>query len=85
MINDAVDLTKGSYYFLVDGSGHDSGSYNFTLNFTSAGESFTETGYGNNNTMATADAVSLGTTYKGQLAENDHADYYRFTLPLPEN
>ncbi|OUO78353.1 hypothetical protein B5F53_10475 [Blautia sp. An249] len=81
VINDAVDLTKGSYYFLVDGSGHDSGSYNFTLNFTSAGESLTETGYGNNNTMATADAVSLGTTYKGQLAENDHADYYRFTLP----
>lgn len=79
-INDALDLTKGTYYFLFD-TNRDSGTYNFTLNFTSAGETFTETENGNNNTMATADAVSLGTTYKGQIAENDHADYYRFTLP----
>lgn len=83
--NASVDLTKGSYFFLIDGNGYDEGTYNFTLNFTSAGESFTETGNGNNNTMSTADTVSLGKTYKGQLAKNDHADYYRFTLASSGN
>ena len=48
--------------------------------FTSAGESFTETDNGSNNTIAAANSISVGTTYKGQIAKNDAKDFYTFTI-----
>lgn len=50
------------------------------LAFASAGESFAETGNGNNNTIAAANSISIGTTYKGQIAKNDAKDFYKFTI-----
>ena len=79
-----LDLTKGTYYLCVERyytSEQYIGSYTLQLNFTSAGESFTETGYGTNNTYQTASAITMGNTYVGQLAYNDEFDWYRFTLP----
>ena len=79
-VNEEIDLTSGTYYFYV-GDWGSTGNYSFRLSFASAGESFKETGRGNNNLLTTANGISLGTTYKGQLAENDEKDFYIFTLP----
>ncbi len=85
-LNNTIDLTKGTYYLVVERYSHTRrgtyyGNYNFKLTFKSASESFAEPQGGNNNTMATADKISLGKTYKGQIALNDHIDVYKFTVP----
>ncbi len=77
----SVDLTKGTYYFSVAKRLGGTGNYNFTISFTSAGESFTETGSGNNNSILTADTILLATSYKGQIAQNDDCDIYKFAMP----
>lgn len=76
-------LTKGSYYFTVrqDAFWGGNGNFSLSLSFTSAEESFAESGMGTNNSFSGASAISLGKTYKGQLAWNDDRDYYKFTLP----
>lgn len=77
---DVYDLTSGTYYFCMSKVGDNTGDYNFSVNFVSASESFSEPNKGSNNLMASADSVSLGRTYKGQLAVNDEKDFYRFSL-----
>lgn len=80
--NTWVDLTKGTYYFAAKQAySWITGTYSFRLTFTSAGESFTETGYGSNNSMDSASQIKVNTSYKGQIAENDDKDFYKFTLP----
>ena len=76
-----VHLTAGSYYLCVErySDGY-AGNYDFRLDFTSAGESFPETAGGSNNSLASAETVSLGKDYKGQLALNDELDYYKFNM-----
>ncbi|MBQ2974486.1 MAG: InlB B-repeat-containing protein [Clostridia bacterium] len=74
-----VNLTSGTYYLYIarrDGNGN----YNFTLNYTSANESFNETGFGTNNSMSEANEISTGITYNGQIAFNDDKDFYKFTI-----
>ena len=84
-------LTSGTYYLLVNQYFYTSwygstsyydyyGDYSFQTSFSSAGETFSETQGGSDNTIATANSISVGTTYKGQIAENDSADFYGFTL-----
>ena len=78
-VNEEFDLTKGTYYLGVE-KYYGTGSYSFKITFTSAGESFTETGNGNNNTIAEANSISIGTAYKGQIAKNDKYDFYKFII-----
>lgn len=75
-----LKLTSGTYYLSISGWRYQPGSYDFALNFTSAGESFAETAGGSNNSLASAEIISLGKDYKGQLALNDKLDYYRFNM-----
>ncbi len=77
--NVGIDLTKGSYYFVVCRDYSD-GKYKFSMTFSSAGESFEETGNGTNNTRAAASLITAGKTYKGQIAVNDDTDYYKIVL-----
>lgn len=79
--NDYIDLTKGTYYFIVEKDywGY-TGNYSFKLDFISANESFTETGRGTNNLLSSANSVTLNKQYYGQLAENDEKDFYKLTL-----
>lgn len=77
--NEKIDLTKGTYYLVLQS--HVSGNYQFHLAFQDAGETFTETGNGTNNSMNTANDISFGNTYKGQIAENDEKDFYKFIMP----
>jgi hypothetical protein len=82
--NQKIYLTSGEYFFYV---GQDSGygKYNFKLSFTSSGESFKEPAGGNNNSLETADVISLNKTYKGQLALNDTVDFYKISIPKGGN
>ena len=76
-----LDLTSGTYYLHFYKYNNRTGNYNFKLSFTSAGESFAETGNGSNNLLQYADAISLGSSYNGQIALNDAKDFYKLTLP----
>ncbi len=76
----SLDLTKGTYYFAVEDYGY-TGNYSFKFDFVSAGESFTEMGWGTDNKISDANTINLDTKYKGQLAENDEKDFYKFVLP----
>ncbi len=79
--NETIDLTKGTYYFTVkQRSSSYTGNYSFQLSFSSAAESFTETGDGTDNSMSNANAINVNTDYKGQIADNDDRDFYRFNL-----
>ena len=79
-----VDLRKGTYYFVVYAY-RGSGDYSFTLNFTSANESFAEDENINNDTLNSANDLNFNTQYYGQLATlgdwKEEIDYYRITLP----
>ncbi len=78
-MNENVDLTKGTYYFSVcKNSG--TGDYNFKITAKSAGESFSETGFGTNNSIMTSNTIGFSKNYKGQIAVNDDKDIYKFTL-----
>ena len=78
--SEIVDLTQGTYYFVVSRYYDYTGNYSFKLGYTSANESFTETGSGTNNTMASSNSIALNSSYRGQIALNDEKDFYKFTL-----
>lgn len=71
------DLTKGTYYFCISGY---NGTFNFSMKFKSAQESFGEINGGNNNLMPQANSISLKKKYKGQIAINDDRDFYKFSI-----
>lgn len=77
-----IDLTAGTYYLEVSHQswGDEPGSFVFSLSFTAAGESATEVQGGSNNSLATASVIQLGQEYVGQIAINDRADFYQFSL-----
>ena len=80
----SVDLTKDTYYICLKrnkGNAYITGNYDISFNFKSANESFTETGWGINNTMADANKANLNTVYTGQIARNDDYDYYQIVMP----
>ena len=78
--NKNFDLTKGTYYFVVSTSLYTGCSFDFSINFQSSNESFSETNGGINNTLLTASKISLGKNYKSHIALNDTKDFYKFTL-----
>ena len=79
-LDENVDLTSGIYYFVVRQYSDATGAYSFKLSFTGAGESFPETTGGVNNDTDCASMITAGTTYHGQIANNDTVDYYKFEL-----
>lgn len=76
-----LDLTKGVYYFCVKKDGTYFGDYSFTVSYTSANETFEETGTGVNNQLNQAAGISIDKTYVGQIAANDDRDFYKLTIP----
>lgn len=74
-----LNLTVGTYYVSASRE-NDYGKYDFSFDFTSAGETYPETNGGTNNTLAQASLMNLGQTYKGQIALNDKKDFYKFEL-----
>ena len=79
------NLTKGTYYISIDRDvWGTTGAYSFTLGHKSANESFVEDQGGSNNNSDDANQIALNKTYKGQLALNDHVDWYKFNVPKTE-
>lgn len=72
------DLTAGTYTLKIK-SGY-TGTCTFKTTFTSAKESFHESGEGTDNSINTSNSILLYNTYTGQLAENDDRDTYCFSL-----
>lgn len=78
-MNDSMDLTAGVYYIQISETyGGNTGSYNFVINYTASGETFSESGAGSNNDIRTANSIAFGNLYTAQLAANDHTDFFRF-------
>lgn len=75
---DSYHLTKGTYYLRL--SNYETKMYKFKLTTKSVAESFPDVDGEGNNTLAKANKISLGKTYKGQIAQNDDVDYFKFTL-----
>jgi CTP-dependent riboflavin kinase len=76
-----VGLAKGTYYVIIeDYYGTLQKNFQFTVNFT-AGSTFEKEF---NDTVATATAMKLNQTYKGNLSYDD-VDYYKITLPEDGN
>ncbi len=76
------DLTSGVYY-LVCYEKWTNGNYgDFSMNteFVSAGETYPEGQGGNNNAADTAVEIQPAASVTGQVAVNDDADAYKFTL-----
>ena len=74
-LSEKMELIKGTYYFHVYRYEYD-GTYNFSINATSANVSFDYA----HDTLNTAVSISLGTKYNGLIALNDYDDFYKFTL-----
>lgn len=75
---DSYHLTKGTYYLRL--SNYETKMYKFKLTTKNVAESFPDVDGEGNNTLAKANKISLGKTYKGQIAQNDDVDYFKFTL-----
>lgn len=79
-ITKEVDLINGTYYLKVNGRGRynhmATGTYSAGTKFVSAQESFPES----NNDFSQASVISANGTVKGQIAENDDYDVYKFSL-----
>lgn len=84
-VGEDLHLTAGTYYLAVSKDGECCGEYNFTLEFTSAEESFRETNGGTNNSVRDASSINLDASYKGQIAINDEKDFYSFKLPAAKS
>ena len=79
-ISTSMYLTSGKYYVNMYRRNGCNGSYEFSLGFASSGETFKESGWGNNNDIMNPNAVSFGKTYKGMIAKNDDTDFYKFSI-----
>ncbi|MDO5120115.1 MAG: hypothetical protein Q4D48_08510, partial [Coriobacteriales bacterium] len=75
-----IDLRAGTY-FIRFASTQGYGKYEFTATFTAANESFADTGA--NDDVSGANTISVGKTYRGQIAANGNGepDWYKFTIP----
>ncbi|MBE6693656.1 MAG: hypothetical protein E7589_02690 [Ruminococcaceae bacterium] len=78
-----LHLKAGTYYLRV-AKNYNYGNYSFKVSFEPAGESFAENESTGNNSISDANAILLGTEYKGQIAVNDGIDYYAFTITTPQ-
>ncbi len=86
VIENSLNLTKGIYYLRYKKyDNYKSGNYQFSLNFTSANESFEEINGGSNNSLAEASLIEFNVTYNGQLAQNDDKDFYKFIVSSEQN
>lgn len=71
-------LEKGTYYIQIYKDNSYRGFYKLTNRYTNIGSTETE----KNDTIATADPISLGARVTGLLAQNEESDIFRVTIPV---
>jgi hypothetical protein len=74
-----VDLLAGDYALFIY-SYFDDIPYSFTANFTSAGETVSESDMSKNDDITTATSYKLGKKVNAQLACNEDKDVYKFKV-----
>lgn len=73
-------LTAGTYYLQIrKGSG--TGTVKFTINHSSARESFPESLLGQNNSVLEPNSINVNTNYISAIGLSDEADCFKFTVP----
>lgn len=80
-IDVSYNLTGGSYYIEIENSGVGTGKFSIKVDFSPSGESFSESGDGNNNDIRTANTISFAATYVSQIARTDGEDFFKFSIP----
>jgi hypothetical protein len=73
-----VDLLAGEYALFIYGD--PDATYSFTSNFTSAGETVSETDLSKNDDITTATSYKLGKKVNAQIAYNEDKDVYKFKV-----
>lgn len=73
-------LEKGTYYIQIYKDNSYRGFYKLTNRYTNIGSTETE----KNDTIATADPISLGARVTGLLAQNEESDIFRVTVPTSD-
>lgn len=80
-------LTAGTNYewqVQTDCGGGSVSAYTGSVNFTTTGGAATCADFGeSNNSFATANTISTGTTYQALIASSTDKDYYKFTTTAP--
>lgn len=76
-IGASVGLAKGDYYLVIEGVDGSTGSYKTRVLFREVADVETEI----NDTIAAADAITIGKTFKGTLDVQNDVDYFKFTAP----
>ncbi|MGN0488992.1 MAG: hypothetical protein ACI4HO_07010 [Ruminococcus sp.] len=71
-------LLAGTYYLSADGY---SATFNFSLKYTSSGESFEETQSQKYDYYSQAKTIQFDKKYKGMICDNDYQDIYKFSVP----
>lgn len=79
-VSEEIYLTRGTYYISISLDGGNYGKYDFSLKFLASGETYAEDNGGSNNSIEAASNISIGKKYLGQIALNDHVDFYKFAL-----
>ena len=69
-------LSSGTYYVKISPYSHSGNDYNFIVNYTSSSDWETE----KNNSMETADSISVNKTYNGSISSGGDVDWYKFTI-----
>lgn len=75
--NYSFALEKGIYYLQILSDGDNRGKYQFVNKFTVIGSTESE----KNDTIVTANTVSLGKNIIGLLGEDEESDIYKITIP----
>lgn len=73
-------LTAGTYYMQIR-KGGGTGAVKFTINYSSANESFPESLRGQNNSVLEPNSISVNKNYIAAIGLSDEADCFKFTVP----
>lgn len=80
ILSTTYHLVKGKYYIGTTKQYGYTGKYELKVSAVSAQETFSETENDNDNSIAKANIINQNVQYRGQIADNDIEDFYKFTI-----
>ena len=80
ILSTTYHLVKGKYYIGTTKQYGYTGKYELKVSAVSAQETFSETESDNDNSIAKANIINQNVQYRGQIADNDIEDFYKFTI-----
>lgn len=80
ILSTTYHLVKGKYYIGTTKQYGYTGKYELKVSAVSAQETFSETESDNDNSIAKANIINQNVQYRGQIADNDIEDFYKFNI-----